>query len=71
MKMNLMEAYRKFEMTEDEYHEGKRLVKDLMNRLEAKQQIKKKKFTDKYLERVHKEGANFLNFISEITRFKK
>ena len=52
------EAYRKFEMTEDEYHEGKRLVKDLMNRLEAKQD-KIKEFTDKYLERVHKEGANF------------
>ncbi len=52
------EAYRKFEMTEDEYHEGKRLVKDLMNRLEGKQD-KIKEFTDKYLERVHKEGANF------------
>ena len=48
-------------MTEDEYHEGKRLVKDLMNRLEAKQD-KIKEFTDKYLERVHKEGANFYLF---------
>lgn len=52
------EAYRKFEMTEKEYLEGKELVNDLINRLEGKQD-RIKEFTDKYLEKVHKEGANF------------
>lgn len=52
------DAYKKFEMTENEYLEGKRLVQELMKRLEGKQE-KVKEFTDKYLEKLQKEGANF------------
>lgn len=52
------EAYKKFEMTEDEYIEGKQLVKELIDRLQGKEE-KVGEFTDKYLERLQKEGVNF------------
>lgn len=49
------EAYKKFEMTEEEYKEGKRLVQELVEKLKGRHE-KVSKFTDKYLKKITGEG---------------
>lgn len=49
------EAYRKFEMTEKEYQEGKELVQELVEKLKGKQK-EVSHFTDKYLKKITEEG---------------